>query len=99
MKIKEKKQVDALNTLKPSDDKITIEKHTYDPKGTPFMSRQKEMFNKLVDERLEKINNLDERVNRNDLIYRYKGKLADTKFHRFDNALELLIKYEMVKKT
>ena len=48
LKIKEKKQVDALNTLK-SCKKITIEKYKYDPKDTPFISRQKEIFNKLVD--------------------------------------------------
>ena len=61
MKIKEKKQVDALNTLK-SDNKITIEKYIYiyiyiyiyDPEDTPFISRQKEIFNKLIDERLKK---------------------------------------------
>ena len=35
-----KKQVDALNTLK-SDDKITIGKYKYDPKDTPFISKQK----------------------------------------------------------
>ena len=35
-----KKQVDALNTLK-SDNKITIKKYIYDPKDTPFISRQK----------------------------------------------------------
>ena len=35
-----KKQVDALNTLK-SDNKITIKKYVYDPKDTPFISRQK----------------------------------------------------------
>ena len=35
-----KKQVDALNTLK-SDNKITIEKYTYDPRVTPFISKQK----------------------------------------------------------
>ena len=49
-----KKQVDTLNTLK-SDDKITIKKYKYDPNDTPFISKQKEIFNKLVDERLEKI--------------------------------------------
>ena len=48
-----KKQVDALNTLKP-DNKITIKKYTYDPNDTPFISKQKEIFNKVVDERLEK---------------------------------------------
>ena len=46
-----KKQVDALNTLK-SDNKITIKKYTYDPNDTPFISKQKQIFNKLVDERL-----------------------------------------------
>ena len=66
--IKEKKQVDALNTLK-SDNKI-IEKYIYDLKDTPFISKQKEIFNKLVDERIEKITDLDEKVNHDDLIYR-----------------------------
>ena len=55
-----KKQVDALNTLK-SDNKITIKKYTYDPNDTPFISKQKEIFNKLVDERLEKITDLDKK--------------------------------------
>ena len=49
-----KKQVDALNTLK-FDNKITIKKYTYDPNDTPFISKQKKIFNNLVDERLEKI--------------------------------------------
>ena len=43
-----KKQVDALNTLK-SDNK-RIEKYTYDLKDTPLISKQKEIFNKLLDE-------------------------------------------------
>ena len=43
-----KKQLDALNTLK-SDNKITIKKYTYDPNDTPSISKQKEIFNKLVD--------------------------------------------------
>ena len=84
-----KKQVDALNTLR-SDNKITIEKYKHDPKDTPFISKQKEIFNKLVDERLEKINDLDKKVNRDDLIYRYKGKVADTKFNDFDSALNII---------
>ena len=68
MKIKEK-QANALYTLK-SDNEITIKKYIFDPKDTPFIPRQKEIFNKLIDERLEKITDLDERVNRDDLIYR-----------------------------
>ena len=34
---------------------------------------KKKTFNELVDERLEKITDLDKKVNKNDLIYRYKG--------------------------
>ena len=92
-----KKQVDALNTLK-SDNKISIEKYKYDPKDTPFISRQKEIFNKLVDERIEKITDLDEKVNRNDLINRYKDKFVDTKFNEFDNALDIINKIRDGKK-
>ena len=97
MKIKEKKQVDALNILK-SDNKIAIKKYVYDPKDTPFISKQKEIFNKLIEERLEKIIDSDERVNRDDLIYRYKGKFADTKFNEFDNALGIINKIRDGKK-
>ena len=56
-----------------------------------MISRQKEIFNKLIDERLEKITDLDERVNRDDLIYRYKGNVADRKLDEFDNALDDII--------
>ena len=55
-----KKQVDALNTLK-SDNKITIEKYAHDPNDALFISKQKGMFNKLVDERLQKITDLDKK--------------------------------------
>ena len=92
-----KKQVDALNTLK-SDTKITIKKYTYDPNDTPFISKQKEIFNKPVDERLEKITDLDKKVNCDDLIYRYKGRLTDTKFDEFDNALGIINKIRDGKK-
>ena len=94
-----KKQVDALNTLK-SDNKITIEKYTYDHIDTPFISKQKEIFNKLVDERLEKITDLDERVNSYNLVYRYKGlqRLLIQNLMNSIKILILLIKYEIVKK-
>ena len=65
----------------------TIKKYSYDDENSPFISKQKEIFNELVDQRLEKITDLDEKVNSNDLIYRYKGNTADAKFDEFDNAL------------
>ena len=45
-----------------------------------------------MDERLEKITDLDKKVNSDDLIYRYKGNTADLKFDEFDNALNIINK-------
>ena len=56
------------------------------------LSQNKEIFNELVDERLEKITDLDKKVNIDDLIYRYKGNTADLKFNDFDNALDIIDK-------
>ena len=69
-----------------------IKKYSYDSEDTSFISKQKEIFNELVDERLEKITDLDERVNSDDLIYRYKGNTADSKFDEFDNTLGIINK-------
>ena len=70
----------------------TIKKYDYDDEDTPFISKQKEIFNELVDERLEKITDLDKKVNSDDLIYRYKGNTPDLNFDEFDNALALIDK-------
>ena len=47
-----------------------------------------------MDERLEKITDLDKKVNSDDLIYRYKGNTADVKFDKFDNALNIINKIQ-----
>ena len=47
---------------------------------------------------LKKITDLDERINRDDLIYKYKDKVADKKFDEFDNALNIIIKIQEGKK-
>ena len=57
-----------------------------------MISKQEEIFNKLVDERLEEIVDLDKKVNSDNLIYRYKGNTADAKFDKFDNALHIISK-------
>ena len=72
----------------------TIKKYDYEAEDTPFISRQKEIFNELVDERCEKITDLDKNVNSDDLIYRYKGNTADVKFDEFDNALNIINKIQ-----
>ena len=44
------------------------EKYSYVDEDTPFISKQKEIFNKPVDEKTKKINDLDKRVESNYLI-------------------------------
>ena len=48
-----------------------IKKYTYDDEDSPLISKQKEIFNKIEDKMLDHITELDEKVNRDDLIYRY----------------------------
>ena len=75
----------------------TIKKDDNDDEDTSFISKQKEIFNELVDERLERINDLDKKVNSDDLIYRYKSNTPDLNFENLIMLLILLIRYEMVK--
>ena len=57
-----------------------------------MISKQKWIFNELVDKRLEEITKLDKKVHPDDLIYRYKGSTADAKFNEFHDAFSLLDK-------
>ena len=70
----------------------TILKCFNDDEDSRLISNEKEIFNKLVDERHDEITRLDGKVNPDNLIYRYKGKTTDTKFDKFDNAFNLFDK-------
>ena len=70
----------------------TIEKYYYNDKKIPLISKQKDIFNKLVDKRLEEITNLDKNVNPNDLIYKSEGPTADAAFNKFDNIISFIDK-------
>ena len=81
--------------IKAIQDKGTIksiEKITYDINDGPIVLKEKEMYNKLTEERFEKINKLNRKVDTNKLVFRYKGKTADQDFSKFDNALALIDK-------
>ena len=69
-----------------------IKKYDYDAEDTPFISKQKGIFNELVDKRVEEITDLAKKVNSDNLIYRYKGNTADVKFDKFDNAVDIIDK-------
>ena len=72
----------------------TIKKYTHDAEDTPLISKHKEILNKLADERLEEITDLDQKLNSDDLIYKYKGNTADAKFDKFYNALNIINKIQ-----
>ena len=57
-----------------------------------MISKQKEIFNELADKRLHDITKFDEKVNRDDLIHRYKVRIPDPKFNTYDNALDIIDK-------
>ena len=84
-----KKKIKAIQNERQAK---TIKKRTYDNKDTPLFSKQKEMFDILVDEGLEEMVSLNEKAVRDYLIYQYKANTADEKFDKFDNALSFLNK-------
>ena len=59
-----------INAIQCQGQVKTIKKYDYIAEDTPFISKQKEIFNELLDERLEKIADLDKKVNSDNLIYR-----------------------------
>ena len=48
-----------IKSIQDQEQVKTIKKHIYDAEDIPFISSRKEIFNALVDERLEKITDLD----------------------------------------
>ena len=87
MNIKEKK----IKAIQNQGQVKIIRKYAYNDEDSPLISMQKEIFNKLVDQRLE--------VNSGDLRNRYKVNTADAKFDEFDNAFNLLDKMRDGKKS
>ena len=67
-------------------------KNILDDEDTPFISKQKEIFNELVDERLENITDLDERVNSDDLYTNTKVGLLMQNLMNLIMLLILLIR-------
>ena len=70
----------------------TIRKYAYDGEDTLLISKQKEIFDELADERIKKVTELDKKVNYNDWINKYKGNIKDAEFNQFDNAFSFLDK-------
>ena len=71
-----------------------LKKYNNDDEDSPLISKQKEIFNELADKRLKEMTELNEKVNRNDLLYRYKGRSPDEKFAKSDIVLDITNKIQ-----
>ena len=78
------KQIKAIQDKRPIK---SIEKFTNDINDSPIVLKEKEIYNKLTEDSLEKINNLDKSVDINKLVFKYKGNTSDEDFSKFDNDL------------
>ena len=78
-----KKQVDALENLKPKDEIKPIE-------GTPNnQSKAKTIFNELINKRKELMNKLYDSVDYNNLKFEYMTKAKDVSFYEYKDSKEL----------
>ena len=66
-----------------------IEKYDYETKkDSPLISKQKELFDKIINKKQDKILNLNQKNNFNELKYNSKAKRIPKKdFSVFDNAI------------
>ena len=83
MKIKEKKQVDALENLKPKEEIKPIEDKCNN------QSRAAIIFNELINKRKELMNKLHDSVDYNNLRFEYVSRAKDVRFYEYRDSKEL----------
>ena len=80
-----KKQVDALEKLKPKEEIKPFE-------GTPNnQSKAKIIFNEPINKRKELMNKLYDNVDYNNLKFEYVGPTKDVSFYSYKDSKELLM--------
>ena len=83
MKIKVKKQADALENLKPKEDTKPIEDKPNN------QSRATIIFNDLINKRKELMSELYDSVDYNNLKFEYVGPTEDVSFYEYRDSKEL----------
>ena len=83
MKIKEKKEVDALEKLKPKEEIKSTENKSNN------QSRAASIFNELISKRKELMNKLYDSVDYNNLKFEYVGPTEDVSFYEYMDSKEL----------
>ena len=82
MKIKVKKQIDALENLKSKQETKPIEDKSNN------QSRTKVIFNELINKRKELMSELHDRVDYNNLKFEYVGPTKDVSLYEYRNSKE-----------
>ena len=80
-----KKQVDALENLKPKEETKPIEDKSNN------QSRATIIFNELINKRKELMSELYDRVDYNNLKFEYVGSTKDISFYEYKDSKELSI--------
>ena len=75
-----------IKTFQGQGQAKTIKKYILNNEDTLLISKQTEIVNELVDDRLKEITDLDKKIDSNDLIYRYESGTPDAEFDKFDNV-------------
>ena len=83
------KQVKTIQDKRPIK---SIKKFAYNISDSPIVLKEKEIYNKFTEESFDKINDLDKKVDTNNLVFKYKGNTADEDFSKFDSALDVINK-------
>ena len=69
-----------------------MEKAKFDSDDDLATLRQKEIYNELTEEKKTEVKKLDDSVDRDKLIYKYKGSTSDANFNKYIGATDLINK-------
>ena len=67
-----------------------MKNYGYNDKDSTFTSKQKEIFNKVTEKRLQEKTKLDKEINYDNLKYKYTGLTAVPKLNEFENTFNLV---------
>ena len=83
MKIKVKKQVDALKDLKPKEQAITYKSDDDNDKT----STSKEIYDEILKERMYEILQMSKEINHGNLVYGFKGPTPSINFGKYGGPM------------
>ena len=81
-----------IKAIQDKDFSKSIEKAKLDSHDDLDILKQKEIYNELTEEKKTEIKNLDNSVDRDKLIYKYKGNTSDADFSEYYSAIDLINK-------